>query len=148
MSRGFLHKVDYGNPENRTIKVKIDGLIAGYTYEQISRWVDKWTDPIQSIRNSWKYQECYRENYMHMMEYIPKRCISRLRVEAIKKEDMVQTERAKYLMQGLSDCIDMFSKIQNNMSPDDEYYQTFVWETKVLFFSFYDFCEPRQAEIK
>lgn len=141
----FIRRTDYGDPANRTFKIKIDGVVKGFTYRQMTKWVEKWSDPMQTIRNSARYQQLYHEHYKVMMEYIPLKCVSQLKKEKLQKDKILNDQRARYLVDGLQQCILMFEKLKN-MDPDEEFYKSFVWESKILFFSFYDFCEPRQVK--
>ena len=140
MINKFIYITDYSDPRNRSFKVKIEGEVNGFTLERMSRWINKWTDPAQKIRNTSTYRTLYHDHYKYLVEYIPSKCVTRLEAEKKAKEKEVNDKRAKYLKKGLADCIDMFEKIQHHMSPEEEFYNKFVWETKILFFSYYDLC--------
>lgn len=128
--RSNLGYVDYGDPKNRPYRIPIDGTVKGYTFNRMQKWVDKWDDNLCSIRRDPRYRINYTKHYQFLLT-----CIG----------DKQSRERGvKYLVDGLRDCIDMFEKIQNGMSPDEEFYIPFVWESKVMFFSYFDFCKPKE----
>lgn len=139
-------KTDYGKPENRTFKIPIDGDIKGYDFDRMTKWIKKWDDPSSTIRRSRQYTELYKKHYKNLMEYIPQKCITKLKVEEKKRNEEVNRLRSRYLKNGLTQCIEMFEKIQNKMEPDDPFRKSFSWETKVLFFSYYDLCMAKNKQ--
>lgn len=118
-------RIDYADPINRSLKVVINGKIKDYTFRRMQNWVNKWDDPIATIRNSHRYRQTYLDNYRFLI--------------AAK-----YSLQLSYLLEGLTDCVEMMEKVQA-MDKDDPYRKSFAWETKCLFFAYFDFCEPKPA---
>lgn len=124
---GFL-RTDFADPKNRTVKVVMDDEfeVKGYTFERMTKWVNKWDDPIATIRNSHRY----RQVYIHNCQFILTTSLD---------------QQTKFLQDGLRDCIDMLEKVKV-MDSSDPYRRSFSWEAKCLFFAFYDLCEKQNKE--
>lgn len=119
---------DYADPRSRVYKVQIAGEVTGdiktYTFSDMNRWIKKWEDPGSAIRHAARYRQIYLKNLKYLY--------------SIREKRLMQI---KYIIAGLTDCAKMFEKIQQ-MPAEDEYKKSFSWETKCIFFAYFDFCEP------
>jgi len=113
---------DYSQDSNRTIKIKMNGAVCGYSFARMQRWIDKWNVPCGAVRRSYRYRQLYLDHYRHIVS-----CT-------------LQQARS-YLRDGLKDCIYMFTAIRDLLPPEDVHYKSIVFEAKCQFFSYFDFCD-------